>query len=109
MQGVGHSAIVGAIVGQSRPIRGHGAAVAVENPSPTAESAVAFSAPPIRGRCHRHCRENDLLASNANPAEFSVERLFSLNYVERTFFPRLVAGLAFFFSNEALACGFHPW
>jgi hypothetical protein len=55
------------------------------------------------------CRENDLLASNANRAEFSVERLFSLNYVERTFCSRLVAGLAFFTSNEALACGFHPW
>jgi len=30
----------------------------------------------------RHdCRENDLFALNANPCDFSVERLFSFDYV----------------------------
>ncbi|CAI8863801.1 hypothetical protein EMIT0P12_30128 [Pseudomonas sp. IT-P12] len=33
--------------------------------------------------------------------------MFSFDYVGSTT-PRLVAGLRFFPSNEALACGFHP-
>jgi hypothetical protein len=60
-----------------------------------------------RAEKRRDCRENDLFALNAKPCEFSVERVFSLDYVGVTF-PRLVAGLRFFNSNEALACGFHP-
>jgi hypothetical protein len=29
----------------------------------------------------RDCRENDLFALNANPEDFSIERLFSFDYV----------------------------
>ncbi len=53
-----------------------------------------------------YCRENDLFTLNTNKFVFSVERVFSLDYVGSTI-PRLVAGLRFFHSNEALACGFH--
>lgn len=56
----------------------------------------------------RHdCRKNDLFTLNANPVHFSVERVFSFDYVRSTS-PAGCAGLRFFFSNEALACGFHP-
>ncbi|MGH8389898.1 MAG: hypothetical protein ACRESJ_31220 [Pseudomonas sp.] len=35
----------------------------------------------------RDCRKNDLFTLNAHPDEFSVERVFSLDYVRSTFFP----------------------
>jgi hypothetical protein len=33
------------------------------------------------------CRKNDLFTLNTNPDQFSVERLFSLDYVRSTFSP----------------------
>jgi hypothetical protein len=56
----------------------------------------------------RDCRKNDLFTLNTHLHQFSVERVFSLDYVSFHLLSRLVAGLRFFISNEALACGFHP-
>jgi hypothetical protein len=71
-----------------------------------ARESVSINQPPTQKR--HDCRKNDLFTLNANPENFSVERVFSLVYVRFTPLSRLVAGLRFFTSNEALACGFHP-
>jgi hypothetical protein len=63
---------------------------------------------PQLNKKRRQCFKNDLFALNAHLHQFSVERVFSLDYVLFHLLSRLVAGLRFFILNEALACGFHP-